>query len=130
MRVAIAAVITILLAACAARPIANVENRPIPEVARALPLEEIEAAITVAATSREWLVDSKGPGKLYATYAKKDWEAVVEVSYSKNDYSIRYVSSRNLIDDKGGIHYNYGRWVHNLDQDIAFFLNQAAMRKK
>lgn len=122
--------IALFLAACASRPIQNVENHPVPFAAQKLSLAEIGNEIAEAANARGWFVDKKADGHLVATLAKPQaYEAVVDLKYSNTSYSIAYNSSRGLIDAQGNIHYNYGRWVNFLDQDIQQRLMLAARRK-
>jgi len=122
--------IALFLAACAARPIQNVDSHPIPPSAQALSLTEIENEIAEAASARGWWVDKKATGHLIATLSKPQaYEAIVDLKFSQKSYSIVYNTSHGLIDAQGNIHYNYGRWVHFLDQDIQQRLSLAARRK-
>lgn len=122
--------IALFLAACAARPIQNVDNHPIPYSAQKLSLTEIGNEIGEAAISRGWMVDKKADGHLVATLTKaQTYQAVIDLKYSQTSYSIVYNTSRGLLDSQGNIHYNYGKWVILLDRDIQERLSLAALRK-
>lgn len=122
--------IALFLSACASRPIQNVDSHPIPAAAQKLSMAEIGNEIAEAAIGRGWIVDKKTDGHMVATLTKPpQYEAVIDLKYSQTSYSIVYNTSRGLIDSTGNIHYNYGRWVNFLDQDIQARLTLAGLRK-
>ncbi|WP_316978966.1 hypothetical protein [Shumkonia mesophila] len=123
--------VALFLAACAARPIQNVDNHPVPYSAQKLSVTEIGNEIAEAAIARGWMVDKKADGHLVATLIKPTaYEAVIDLKYSQTSYSIVYNTSRGLLDSQGNIHHNYGKWVILLDRDIQERLSLAAFRKK
>jgi len=120
------AIFVLIAAACAGKPIHNVEGHAVPIAAQSLPPAKIRAAIIEAAEGRGWQVRPIAEGQLEATYAPRTHKAVVDILYDRQTYSIRYKSSENLKAEDGTIHHNYNRWVQNLDEDIQKKLSSAA----
>ncbi|MCR9212233.1 MAG: hypothetical protein NXI13_00835 [Proteobacteria bacterium] len=102
---------------------------PIPVELQDAPSDEISDIILTAGIERGWQMKKEGPGKIMATLLNRDHKAVVDIIYTKTNYSILYDSSVNLRYDGTRIHRNYNRWVKNLEKDISKGLNLAALRK-
>lgn len=111
--------VLLFVAACAGRvaPLYNVVQAPI-DVPRTVSMAELEKTIRVAAANRGWTVKRMGRGKIEARVAARDHVAVVDISYSRQSYSITYKSSVNLKYDGTRIHKNYNSWVQLLANDI------------
>ena len=87
-------------------------------------LAEIKKAIRKSVFRRNWEITKESGGSYIAQYIKtskrSSLKVVVNISYSANRVSMRYVDSEGLSYDKaeGTIHRTYNRWVKNLEKDI------------
>ncbi len=117
------------LSSCMGRlqPIHNVSNHPIPLTAQNLPTATIERVILQAGINRGWVMDPVGTGKIHGTLNYKTHFAEVDITYNQSVYSIRYVSSANLLANGYQIHRNYNRWIAYLEKDIDTDLQTVAL---
>ncbi|OYD81620.1 hypothetical protein [Azospirillum brasilense] len=106
------------------QPIYRVTDQPIPAASRNLPAAALQQTIMEAATDRGWLVDWKAPGELLATKAWKEHEAVVEIRYSHESYTIDHVSTTNLLEQGESVHRAYNKLVRALEDEIERRLRQ------
>lgn len=130
-RLAITALLVVFISGCSTfrvEPVYNAEQVPVPTALQSGPLSTIENIIKTAAVGRGWLVEDAGPGKIKATLKSRTHEAVIDILYSKTNYSIEYVSSADLLYEDGKIHRNYNKWVKILENDINKGLNLAALK--
>jgi hypothetical protein len=74
--------------------------------------------IRLAGASLGWRMDSLGPGLMRGTLDLRSHQAVVDIPYDTQRFSIRYVSSSNLNYDGTVIHRNYNSWIRNLQNAI------------
>ncbi len=81
-------------------------------------LEQVTEAIKQAGLSLGWRMAEKEPGRIIGTLRLRSHEAVVEVLYDTERYSITYLNSVNLKYDGQRIHKNYNSWVQNLSNAI------------
>ena len=109
-----------------AATILNVENHPVSSAQHSLSMRQIEKAIIRAGAQRGWVIQRSGPGHLIARVDIRTHTAVVDITYSRQSFSITYNSSENLNYRKGNIHRNYNRWVNNLRADIFLQVNKMA----
>jgi len=67
-----------------------------------------------------WIVRESGNKAATATLNLRTHQAVVLIKYDSKQYSINYLSSKNLKYDasKNTIHKSYNGWVQNLDNAI------------
>jgi hypothetical protein len=83
-----------------------------------LTTEQVRKAIIMAAASKQWVASALQGDTLRLTHSRGKHTAVVDVVYTAQSYSIRYVDSSNLNYDavKGApiIHPTYNGWVNNL----------------
>ena len=107
----------------AKQPILNIVDRPVSLNAdgEVLTIGEVRFAILEGCTEHRWRVRDQGEHMLVATLrVRAKHLAEVEIPYSKEHYSIKYLSSENL--DYSGwhqrIHRNYNRWVQMLTETI------------
>jgi hypothetical protein len=123
-----------VVAGCARdRPIYQVENHPIPPVASSLTLEQIAKKIITAGKAKRWRIRKQVPGNLLGLIGWSKHSAVVDISYDKRFFSIRYRSSVKLAaliatDDEPYtgqhiIHRKYNRFVRELETEIDFELS-------
>ncbi|MGK0222428.1 MAG: hypothetical protein ACI9ON_001667 [Limisphaerales bacterium] len=87
----------------------------------ALTVEQVRFAILEGCTARGWRVRDQGENMLIATLrVRAKHLAEVEIPYTKEHYSIQYLSSSNLdySAKRQRIHRNYNRWVQMLMEAI------------
>jgi hypothetical protein len=65
-----------------------------------------------------WVMESRGPGLMRGVLNIRDHQAVVDIPYDNQRFSIRYAGSSNLNYDGTSIHPNYNSWVQNLQRAI------------
>jgi hypothetical protein len=63
-------------------------------------------------------MEPQGPGLMRGMLNLRTHQAVVDIPYDTQRFSIRYVSSSNLDYDGNAIHRNYNSWVQNLQNAI------------
>jgi hypothetical protein len=83
---------------------------------------EAQALIIKACTNRKWIPRLAGPGKLSVSILVRGAHyAEVSIPFSATNYSILYVTSRELDADakKRKIHRNYNKWVASLNAEIS-----------
>jgi hypothetical protein len=118
-RYVIAAVLAVLVVACATVPIMNVDNAAVPAQGGKQPTaDQVKMAIMRAGGALGWQMKEEAPNKLVGTLMLRTHTAVVEIPYSATSYSIKYRSSTNLDESGGNIHKNYNGWIQNLTKGI------------
>ena len=121
-RIVLTCLALVALGGCrAGAPIYDIKETAIPISAdRSLSLNEVTKAITAAAAKNGWEMRVEKPGLIVATLHLREHEAVVNIPYDTNSYSIIYISSQNLqYDEKNRtIHKNYNSWIRNLNVSI------------
>ncbi len=84
--------------------------------------EAVKKAIAVAGASKGWRVVQESPGSIRLSINVRRHSATIDIGYSLDAYSIKYVSSENLDyaarDAVETIHPNYNRWLRFLIQTI------------
>lgn len=87
-----------------------------------LTTEQVRKAIIAGAASKQWIASVQAPNIVRATHTRGRHSAVVDIVYTSNSYSIRYVSSVDLSygqrDGTTVIHPTYNNWVNNLRMAI------------
>ncbi len=102
---------------CAQAPVQNIDDEAI--VSRsALLLDEVETAILKAGRIRGWKMKPVEPGHIVATLDIRKHQAVADILYDTDNYSIHYRDSTNLEYDGNNINRHYNRWIVNLSIDI------------
>lgn len=96
-------------------PIRNHENVSFPGPGT---LAQREEQIQRAALAQRWVVESRGQRLLRATYTQRRYQAVVEIPYTRDGFSIRYVSSQELEQSPGYVLRDYNQWVERLQRAI------------
>ena len=74
--------------------------------------------ISAAASGLGWKAQMLRPGLIQATLDLRSHQAVADISYDTQRFSIGYVKSTNLNYNGTAIHPNYNSWVSNLGRDI------------
>ncbi len=120
LKVIIPSALAILLIACAPTPIQNIENAPINPSSANYDLSDVTKAIKTAGVGLGWQMKEETPGHIVGTLNVRRHTAVVDITYTLDDYSISYKDSTNLKYDPGSnaIHSNYNKWVRNLTKAI------------
>ncbi|WP_320172123.1 hypothetical protein [Maridesulfovibrio sp.] len=104
-----------VLGGCRTAPIQNIELAPIvSNQQQARTMDDVKNAIINAAYSLGWQVSDVAPGHLVATLNIRSHQAVVDITYTTENYSINYKDSTNLKHKGDTIHSNYNAWVKNL----------------
>ncbi len=118
--VIILSAVAILLIACAPTPVHNVDNAPINASSPSYDLSDVTKAIKSAGVGLGWQMKEETPGHIVGRLYLRTHVAVVDVTYTLDDYSINYKDSTNLKYNAGSntIHKNYNGWIQNLTNAI------------
>jgi hypothetical protein len=108
----------IMVSACRTRPVYNVQDHPIPAATQRLPLDQIGQTIMQAGRLRHWRMDPAGPGQITGILDDREHEAVINITYSQQAYSITLAASTNLHQEDGEVHKKYNRWIRQLEKTI------------
>lgn len=108
--------IAVGVAACRTSPVYNVENAQF--ISEAQSLEQADKAIKAAGAGLGWQMKTTKPGHIVATLPIRSHLAVVDITYDRTQYNIRYKDSNNLKYDGTNIHSNYNGWIQNLQAAI------------
>ena len=117
LRVFFLATLVALLAACA-EPIYNVKDAPVTTNMSSPTLDDVTQAIRRAGASLGWQMKEETPGHMVGTLNLRKHQAIVDITYNLNEFSIQYRDSSNLDYDGTNIHRNYNGWIHNLENQI------------
>ena len=111
--------LAILLIACTL-PIQNVDNAPINASSANYDLSEVTKAIQRAGSGLGWQMKVQKPGHIVGRLFLRTHVAVVDITYTLDQFSINYKDSTNLNYDLGNntIHKNYNGWIQNLTNAI------------
>lgn len=119
---------TPFMAAQASRvePLVNVEHQALARAdGKPLTAEQVKSAIIAGSVrQRIWTVTPVKSGVMTAILnVKNKHTAVVDITYSAKEFSIKHRESNNLLyeKDENGveqIHRNYNRWIQGLKQNI------------
>jgi hypothetical protein len=112
----------LLLSGCRTAAIYNVENDPI-EVK--LSQDKVYQAIKMAGNSKGWIITQVKPGLALGKLNLRTHQAIVEIPYTSDSFSIKYKNSLNLKYDAetNQIHNNYNGWIQTLENAINFQLS-------
>jgi hypothetical protein len=95
-----------------------VQDRPIPTATQQLPLDQIGQTIIQAGRRHHWRMDPAGPGQITGILDEGGHEAVVNITYSQQAYSITLAASTNLRQEGDEIHKRYNKSIRRLERDI------------
>ena len=112
--------VTIVLVACTLQPIRDIDNAPIYLPSAKYDLSDVTKAIRAAGIGLGWQMREATPGHIVGRLPLRGHVAVVDITYTLDEYSIHYRDSINLNYDAGShsIHGNYNKWTRNLSQSI------------
>ena len=118
--VVILSAVVILLVACAPIPVHNVNNAPINVSSSNYDLSDVTKAIQSAGLGLGWQMKEETPGHIVGRIYLRTHMAVVDITYTLDDFSINYKDSNNLKYNAGNntIHKNYNGWIQNLTNAI------------
>jgi hypothetical protein len=77
---------------------------------------DMRSALIRGAAQHKWVMRDIEPGLMEATLNLRKHQLVLHISYTANNYSLKYVSSVELLDNRNRIHDAYVRWCNNLIQ--------------
>jgi hypothetical protein len=106
-----------VFAACHTDPLYQVDRAIVPNEP-GWTLEDMTRAIQRAGARRGWDMRIVKPGLIEGRLRKPSTQAIVDIDYTANEFSIHYKSSENLDHKGGNIHNRYNRWIYNLERDI------------
>ena len=112
--------VAVLLIACVPTPIRNIENAPINVSSSTYDLSDVTKAIKRAGIGLGWQMKEETPGHIVGSLYLRSHVAVVDITYTLDDYGINYKDSTNLKYNAGSnsIHSSYNRWIRNLAKEI------------
>lgn len=87
-------------------------------ISSVVPSDRVKAAILKAGREREWAMTVTAPGVITGQLQARDHVVVIRITYSGTEYTIDYVSSKNMDEKDGQIHRKYNNWIRNLDKEI------------
>lgn len=101
-------------------------------VSSKLELAQVEKAVKQALIKREWMVISDEPGKIIASYDRREFTSRISITYDRKQVQINYVTSTGLkyeVEKNGQklIHKNYMAWIQNLVTDISNYLTMSGV---
>lgn len=118
-KLALALLVITALAACSRMaPLYNVSAMPVVANKPNPTLDDVSKAIVRAGAGLGWQMVQTNPGLIVGTLDLREHQAVVDVNYTLQTYSITYKNSNNLNYDGQNIHKNYNGWIQNLDKAI------------
>ena len=108
------------------QPIQKPQTQQIPSN---LSSKQIDTIIKSSCIKRGWSVKEKDSNTIIANYVKNSfYSATIQIDHSNKQYTIKYLKSKNLLNDDGTIHRNYNKWVILLNQDIRNNLNKLSAK--
>ena len=110
--------LAVLLVACTTRPVHNVENAPSSISGSSVDLSDVTRAIKTAGAVLGWQRKEKTQGHIVGSLHLRTHVAIVDVTYTLDEFSINYKDSTNLNYDGSVIHKNYNGWIENLTNAI------------
>ena len=118
------AIVAAVFAGCRSGTVYNVNNSPV-EIGGSYTDDNIYKAIKKAGVGLGWIISKTGKGEAKGVLNVRSHQAVVKITYNKKDFSIHYVSSKNLNynAEKNTIHSNYNGWIQNLERAISVQLS-------
>jgi len=116
--IAISAIALSTLACATQEAVLSPSNVAVASQSSSLGDAEVGKRIAKAAAGRSWTCANAGTNVLNCTLNVRTHQAVIDIKYNNKDYSISYVSSKNLTYKDGTIHRNYNKWIKLLERDI------------
>lgn len=111
-------------------PVENFPNQAVATASGKKPtLEQVQQAITAAATGKQWALAKQADGTFLATRVVRGKHTIVTtVTFTPDQYSVTYHSSDNMkfemYDGKPHIHPNYNVWARELVDAIRIELSK------
>ncbi len=137
------ALVALFLLACAPKYIQmhNIRDEPVPA---GLTQEQVGKGVRMGAAVAGWDAQSRGPGRMQATYRVRVHTVTVDIRYTEYNYSIDYETSHQMkvycseedkeagvgrrlttgggacpgVDQPAYIHENYREWIDQLNRSI------------
>ncbi|HUX79852.1 MAG TPA: hypothetical protein VMW10_08945 [Alphaproteobacteria bacterium] len=126
IHVLLAIAITTGLVGCGSRaPVYNVERHAMPAKAKALSTQEIGQRICEVLSRREWNCNQTTANTLVCHLKRRTHNAIVQIDYNQDYFSIHYIDTNNLRYECGTVHAKYNKWIKLMEKDILRSINQA-----
>lgn len=71
-----------------------------------------------AGAAQGWVMQSDGPGRMRGVLNRRSHQAIVEIPFDQQRFTIRHAASTNLNYDGTQIHRNFNGWVQSLQRAI------------
>ena len=101
------------------------------ELPKPIDVQKLKIAIRMALINYNWNILAESGGNFLAKYEKSHGtiSATIQVNYSRDGYSIKYIDSKSLDADTDNmkIHPNFVRWINNLNNTISQNYYQSIM---
>lgn len=120
----VVSIVLVFITGCRSGIVQNIVAQPV-SVKQNTTDDQMYKAIKTAGLSLGWQVRKVKPGLAEAQLYLRDHMAVVEIPYTKEEFSINYKNSSNLNynAEKNTIHSNYNGWIQNLRNAITLQLS-------
>ncbi|THB71529.1 MAG: hypothetical protein D6B28_07195 [Gammaproteobacteria bacterium] len=120
-------VLAAALTACGGHPIKNIHRQDVISVNnKQVTKELVREAIIKAGVHRGWTMNEVEDGVIKGKLNIRKHFAEIEITYTEDLYSIKYVYSTGLQYDPTAktIHRQYNNWITYLDRSIQVYLNR------
>ena len=120
LKLIIPGALALLLIGCAPMPVHNVDNAPVNITNSNYDLSDVTKAIKAAGSGLGWQMKEESPGHIVGSLYLRTHVAIVDITYTLDDFSINYKDSTNLKYNASSntIHKNYNGWIQNLTNAI------------
>lgn len=110
------------LTACTSHPLMNLQDRIVPNRldGSEQTADRVQRGILAGCLDKGWTCREVTSGLIQASIDVRKHQAIADIAYDADSYSITYKSSQMLDYNsrRNTIHRNYNRWVNNLDAAI------------
>ena len=126
--IAIFSICIFILAGCnSTQPVYNIRQYPLPGyVSKYSTVDSIENCIVQGGYNAGWKMVRKGKQVIIGYVSDKDRQAMVRITFTKNDYNIEYLNSINFSFDGSKIDKDYNELIIKLVKNINAQLNTVA----
>jgi hypothetical protein len=103
----------------------NVTDHPLPDQAQDMSSSEIARIIKQTASNRGWECNNYGSNTVRCRMNRRGHSAVMDVLYTKRSFSIKHISTNNMMEDDGTkVHRNYNKWIRKMEKELVQALNK------
>ena len=113
-------VLVLLLTSCStSRNVLNFSGQVVPNN---LTAKQVYECIQIAGKEQKWQMEKIKPGLMRGLFYARNKTAEISIIFSKKDYSINYISSKNLRYKNGMINAIYNSWIQLLNDSIQKYM--------